>query len=170
MRLWDSGNAPTPLHIDCRGEVETMSMNNCNCGYRYRCHLTALIASLLLGVIAAFLRITGILSLTTAFLQAAFIIAVVYLATLMLAMALANRKESCARLCVNLRTVLTGALGTILFALVLLLIDVSATSVIGALLTGVLIFFFTLLFAGTACLIKCLANCREVCPGRSDLV
>ena len=136
-----------------------MERHDCNC--RCRCSLTALIASLLLGVIAAFLRITGVLNLTTSFLWAAFIIAVVYLAALILPVAVAGKREACACLCTNLRAIIAGALGTILLALVLLLIDVAAASVIGAILAGVLIFFFALLFAGTACLIKCLADCRD---------
>ena len=138
-----------------------MSMHDCNCSCRCRCSLTALIASLLLGVIAAFLRITGVLNLTAAFLGAAFIIAVVYLAVLILSMALLGKREACACLCTNLRALLAGVLGTILFALVLLLIDVAAASVIGAILAGVLIFFFTLMFAGAACLIRSLADCRD---------
>lgn len=138
-----------------------MSMHDCNCSCRCRCGLTALIASLLLGVIAAFLRITSVLNLTTSFLWAAFIIAVVYLAVLILSMAVMGKREACACLCTNLRALLAGALGTILFALVLLLIDVAAASVIGAILAGVLIFFFTLMFAGSACLIRCLADCRD---------
>ena len=136
-----------------------MERHDCNC--RCRCGLTALIASLLLGVIAAFLRITGVLNLSTTFLWAAFIVAVVYLATLILSMAVAGKREACACLCTNLRALLAGALGTILFALVLLLIDGAAASVIGAILLGVLVFFLTLMFGGAGCLIRCLANCRD---------
>ena len=138
-----------------------MSMLDCNCNCRCRCNLTALIASLLIGVIAAFLRITGVLTVSTTFLWAAFIIAVVYLAALILSMALVGGKEACAYLCTNLRALVAGALGAILFALVLLLIDVAAASVIGAILVGLLLFFFALLFASSACLIKCLADCRD---------
>ena len=94
-------------------------------------------------------------------LAAVFIIAVVYLAVLILSMALVGRKEACACLCTNLRALVAGALGAILFALVLLLIDVAAASVIGAILVGLLLFFFALLFASSACLIKCLADCRD---------
>ena len=138
-----------------------MSMLDCNCNCRCRCNLTALIASLLIGVIAAFLRITGVLTVSTTFLWAAFIIAVVYLAVLILSMALVGGKEACACLFTNLRALVAGALGTILFALVLLLIDVASASVIGAILVGLLLFFFALLFASSACLIKCLADCRD---------
>ena len=143
------------------GRWKSMSMLDCNCNCRCRCNLTALIASLLIGVIAAFLRITGVLTVSTTFLWAAFIIAVVYLAVLILSMALVGRKEACACLCTNLRALVAGALGAILFALVLLLIDVAAASVIGAILVGLLLFFFALLFASSACLIKCLADCRD---------
>ena len=136
-----------------------MSMIDCNC--RCRCNLIALIASLLIGVIAAFLQITGVLYLNTIFLWAAFIIAVVYLAILILSAAVAGRNEPCACLCTNLRSLLAGALGTILFALVLLLINVATRTVIGAILVGLLLFFFTLLFTSSACLVKCLADCRD---------
>ena len=54
-----------------------------------------------------------------------------------------------------------GAVIVLLFALVLLLIDVASASVIGAILVGLLLFFFALLFASSACLIKCLADCRD---------
>lgn len=138
-----------------------MSMLDCNCNCRCRCNLTALIASLLIGVIAAFLQITGVLAVNTTVLWTALIIAVAYLAVLILSMALMGRKEACACLCTNLRALVAGALGTILFALVLLLIDVAAASVIGAILVGLLLFFFALLFASSACLIKCLADCRD---------
>lgn len=138
-----------------------MSMLDCNCNCRCRCNLTALIASLLIGVIAAFLQITGVLAVSTTVLWTALIIAVAYLAVLILSMALMGRKEACACLCTNLRALVAGALGAILFALVLLLIDVAAASVIGAILVGLLLFFFALLFASSACLIKCLADCRD---------
>ena len=143
------------------GRWKSMSMLDCNCSCRYRCSLTALIAGLLIGVIAAFLRITGVLTIGTTFLWAALIIAAVYLAVLILSAAVAGKTEPCACLCADLRVLLAGALGTILFALVLLFIDVAAASVIGAVLVGLLLFFVTLLFAGSACLIKCLANCRD---------
>lgn len=135
-----------------------MSMLDCSCSCRCRCNLAALIASLLLGVIAAFLRITSVLIINTTFLWAALIIAAVYLVMLMLSMAVACKCDECPCLCTNLRAQVAGALGTILFALVLLLIDVPAASVIGAILVGLLVFFLTLLFAGSACLIRCLAN------------
>ena len=138
-----------------------MSMLDCNCNCRCRCNLIALIASLLIGVIAAFLQITGVLAVSTTVLWTALIIAVAYLAVLILSMALMGRKEACACLCTNLRALVAGALGAILFALVLLLIDVAAASVIGAILVGLLLFFFALLFASSACLIKCLADCRD---------
>ena len=112
-------------------------------------------------MIAAFLQITGVLAVSTTVLWTALIIAVAYLAVLILSMALMGRKEACACLCTNLRALVAGALGTILFALVLLLIDVASASVIGAILVGLLLFVFALLLASSACLIKCLADCRD---------
>ncbi|MBQ2315802.1 MAG: hypothetical protein II372_00690, partial [Clostridia bacterium] len=54
---------------------------------------------------------------------------------------------------------LLSTLGTILLSVVLLAVPFAATSVWGAVLTGVLISLLSLLLTLTACVIKCLA-CR----------
>lgn len=51
----------------------------CNCSCRCSCTAVALIVSAILGVLAAFLQITGVITVTTAFLWVALGIAVVYL-------------------------------------------------------------------------------------------
>ena len=61
--------------------------------------------------------------------------------------------------CTAVSTVLAGILGTILFSLVLLAVTFAATSVIGAIFVGLLLFFFSLTITATACLVKCRANC-----------
>jgi hypothetical protein len=43
---------------------------------------------------------------------------------------------------------------------VLLAIDFVATSIVGAIITGGLLAFLSLILTATACLIKCLANCE----------
>ena len=72
-----------------------------------------------------------------------------------------RRREAERCVCGAVRTVLTGILGTVLFSSVLLVVDVAATSVIGAILVGLLVLFFTLLLTGTACLVQCISGCER---------
>lgn len=136
-----------------------MSMTDCGC--RCRCSLAALVVSLILGVIAAFLRITAVLTLPAALLWAALGVAALYLPVLLLTMAILGSAEVCPCLCTNLKTLGFSALGVILLGLILLLIEFATTSVAGAILTGLFVFALIALFAGTACQIRCVANCRE---------
>ena len=134
-----------------------MALIHCDCSCR--CHTTALVTSLLIGVVGAFLRITGVLYVNEVFLWAAFAIAVAYLAVLVLASARLGRSEPCECMCVNLSAVLVGILGTILLAVVLLLVGVASIGVIGAILIGLLLFFLALMLTGTACFVRCALDC-----------
>lgn len=136
-----------------------MALFSCNC--RRDCALTAAIASLIIGIVAAFLQITAVITVTTAFLWVALGIGVVYLAVLLVTTALARRAERKPCLCDTLSAVLTGILGTILFATVLLAVGITATSVVSAILVGLLVAFLALIFASSACLVKCLADCES---------
>lgn len=131
-----------------------MSCFSCNC----KCTLASVVAAVILGVVAAFLQITGAITVTAAFLWVALGIAVVYLAVLVVSTALARRAETACG-CSALNTVLAGILGSILFAVVLLAVGVVATSVVSAILVGILVFFLTVTLAGTACLVKTYADC-----------
>lgn len=126
-----------------------------NCGCTCRCPILAIIASAVVGVVAAFLQILGTITVTPAFLWVALGIAVVYLAVL-----LVRRTDvgGCECRCANLATLLAGILGTILFSLVLLAVGVVATSVVSAILVGVLLFFLALTFTAAACAVRC-ENC-----------
>lgn len=134
-----------------------MSQFSCNC--RCRCAAAAIIASLVLGIIGAFLQITSVIAITPMLLWIAFGVAVVYQGVLILGSAIdhSHRDSDCK--CTALNTILVGILGTILLSLVLLLIDVAATSVIGAILAGLFVFFFSLIFTATTCLIRSLFDC-----------
>ena len=123
----------------------------CNCENRFSCLTLGFIASLIIGVITAFLQITAVIAVTPAFLWVTLGIAVVYLA--------ANLFAARGGCCTAVSTVLAGILGTILFSLVLLAVTFAATSVIGAIFVGLLLFFFSLTITATACLVKCRANC-----------
>lgn len=138
-------------------EVKNMAVFGCNC--RCNCTAAAIIASAVIGVLTAFFQITGVITVTTAFLWVAFGIAVVYLGVLVVAASLERRTEACNGMCSALNTLLAGILGTILFAVVLLAVGIIATSVFNAILVGLLLFFFALIFTSAACFARCLADC-----------
>lgn len=130
----------------------------CNC--RISCTLLAVVASIIIGIITAFLRITAVITVTPAFLWVALGIAVVYLGITLISTAVTQRcnLKSCC-LCPALSTQLAGVLGTSLLAVVLLAIEFAATSIIGAIITGALLAFLSLILTSTVCLIKCIADC-----------
>ncbi len=128
---------------------------------RGNCTTAAVIAGTIIGVLAAFFQITGVMIVTPVFLWVVFGVAVVYLGVLLVAAALIRRAEQ--RECTSrtLNTLLVGILGAILFAVVLLAVGIVATSVVSAILVGLLLFFFALTLAGTACFVRCLADCEN---------
>ena len=67
-------------------------MSMCCCETKCRCILLSLVAGVILGVVAAFLQITGMITVTPAFLWVVLGIAVVYLAVFVIAGALQNRQ------------------------------------------------------------------------------
>ena len=136
-------------------------MSACSCNYKWSCVLTAMIASVIIGVIAAFLQITGIVTVTAAFLWVLLGIGVGFLGILVLSSALLVRTCVCAERCCILTAVLAGILGTILFAVVLLAVGVTATSVISAILVGLLLFFASLTVTALACYVRCSVNCTD---------
>ncbi len=123
------------------------------CGCKNTCTSIAVVASLIIGVVAAFLRVMAVITVTPAFLWVAFGIAVVYLAIL-LADALFAPADAAACTAQTVNAVLAGIVGTVLLSVVLLAIPFAATSIVGAILTGVLLFFFSLIITATACLVK----------------
>lgn len=131
-------------------------MSNQNCCCRFNCTFWAIVLSIAVGVVTAFLTIMGMIALTPAFLWVTLGIAVVYLAV---ALATVNLKEGTARCCSALAAILIGVLGTALFSIVLLAISFPATSVLGAILAGVVLFFLFLTLTATACYVRCQALC-----------
>ncbi|MBQ7951175.1 MAG: hypothetical protein IJ278_05590 [Clostridia bacterium] len=134
-------------------------MFSCNCNNG--CIGLSVIASIIIGVIAAFLQITAAIVVTPAFLWVLFGIAVGYLAITLIAVALlrGNGLRSC--VCRILPAVFIGILGTVLAAVILLAITFAATSIVGAIITGALLFFFALLISATVCLVTCAAGCSD---------
>lgn len=134
-----------------------MAKLNCECSYN--CAGLAIVAAVVIGIITAILTFTATITVTPAFLWVLFGIAVVYLAVLLIAAATNQKGSARACICSNLRVALTGILGTILFAVVLLAITFAATSLIGAVITGALLAFFTLIVTSVSCLVTCIAGC-----------
>lgn len=136
-----------------------MALFNCSC--RRDCTLYALIASLLVGIVTAFLQITGVITVAVPFLWVALGFGGVYLGILPLTLAMLRRPVCGDCLCSALDTVLTGLLAAVALAAILLAVGIVATSVISAILVGLLAAALTLALAGTACLVRCLANCDD---------
>ena len=134
-------------------------MSNFYCSCRNNCTIFAALASLIIGVVTAFLRITAVITVAPAFLWVVLGVAIVYLGlTLLKADALRNiTSRNCG--CSSLNTLFTGILGSVLTSVILLAITFAATSIVGALITGALLFFFTLTLTSTVCLVKCNAGC-----------
>lgn len=136
-------------------------MNKFGCGCNNNCTALAVIAGIILGVVAAFLKITGVITLTSAFLWVTFGIAVVYLAVLLLGAVIAGSNFAVNCACRIMPVLLTGILGTILASVILLGITFAATSITGAIISGALILFLTLIFSAVACFVKCLFGCDD---------
>ena len=134
-------------------------MSDFNCR-GFNCNLFAVVASIIIGVVAAFLTITATIEITAISLYVVFGIAVAYLALAFYTF-IKNREIRSRCLCNGINILLAGILGSILTAIILLAIPFAATSVIGAIITGLLLFFFSLIFTITACIIRCVTNCER---------
>ena len=133
-----------------------MTTSNCDC--TISCTGKSIFASIIIGVLAAIFRFTALITITPAFLWVLFGIAVGFLGISLLTSAFCcSGAETC---CEKLGTFLTAILGTTLTSVILLGITFAATSVIGAIITGFLLFFFSLLITSSVCLIKC-RSCGE---------
>lgn len=128
-------------------------MSICKCS----CNLYAFIASIVIGVVAAVLRYTAIITVTPAFLWVVLGIAVVYLLVYFSVFA---TSEGVLKRCASSSVLLFvyAALIAILSSVVLLGITFAATSVLGAIITGVLLGALALIFTTTACLIRYASN------------
>lgn len=118
------------------------------------CPLVAIVASIVIGVIVTALTFMATITVTPAFLWVLFGIAVVYLVLSPILVRNSNPR-GCTRSSVP--ALLTGLLGTILTSVILLGITFAATSFLGAVITGALLGFFTLVVTSTACITKCTA-------------
>ena len=120
-------------------------MANFECGCRSSCTGIALVTSIIIGVVAAFLRLMAVITVTPAFLWVTLGIAVGYLGILLIGSLFSHNNSGSAG------AILAGILGTALLSVVLLAIPFVATSVTGAVLTGLLLFFVSLTLTAVAC-------------------
>ena len=128
-----------------------------NCYCSNFCRLFSIVSSVIIGFITALLQITGVITITPAFLWVALGIAIVYLAVLILTSPNFRNSQDC--ICSNLALITAGILGTALTSLILLAVTFAATSIIGAIIAGALLLFLTLIVTASVCLVKCVANC-----------
>lgn len=133
-------------------------MNICGCRTKCDCTIFAIIASVIVGIVTAFLSFSATLAVPAFVYWIFFGVALVLLAfTLFTAPFVSRRKEDFC-LCASLNTFLAGVFGTVLFSLVLLLIDLTA-GILASLLTGLLFGLFTLTVTSVACIVKNIADC-----------
>lgn len=132
-------------------------LNSCNCSIG--CTLKGIILSIILGVLASFLTITGIITLTDPFLWVVLGVSLVYLPVALIAAALNHTNTYC--ICRAIEAFLIGVIGSVITSLVLLAITFAVTSVVGAIISGLLILFFFLIITSTACLIRCIFACNN---------
>lgn len=131
--------------------------NNCYC--RCRCTTAALIVSAVAAVVAALLQISGTITVTPVFLWVAFGIAIGYLALALLGTTRCGCEQAERCGCSALNLILAGILGTILLSAALLAVGIVATSVVSAILVGLLTGSFALFLTATACLVRYFYQC-----------
>ena len=128
------------------------------CKCKNGCALVAFVVSLLIGVVAGFLRYSAAITVTPAFWWAIFGIAVGFLAI--------GVATPCYDRCAGggldspLTALVFGALATVLFSVILLAADFAATSIAGAIFTGLALFSFAFLLGSAACLVIAKCDCK----------
>ncbi|MBR5586961.1 MAG: hypothetical protein IKW02_03270 [Clostridia bacterium] len=137
-------------------------MNSCRRNtVSYDSGTLGVILSVLFGVGAGLLFYNGFLpTITTGIILAA---AVAGGALILFWISLISRKPYTDTDCVceNFGLLLTGAIGTLLSALVILSVTLVTTSTVFAILIGLAAFFFALTFAGLVSYFSCLADCDD---------
>lgn len=131
-------------------------MTNCSC--RFSCTSVGVILSVIVGVVTALLTVTGTVTIAPVFFTVAAATAAGALIILFLAAVFGRFGCSC---CVqnSIAAVLIGVLGVLATAAILTSVVFAATSILGAVVTGLLLAFLSLIFVSYACLIRCLTDC-----------
>lgn len=129
------------------------------CQNRFSCTFWAVLVSAALGVITAFLQITGTITVAPVFSWVFFGIAVLFLAVVLGTLGLDREASVCRCRFPALNALLIGILGTVVSALVILAFAFVATSIVGAVFLGLELFFFFLVLTSAACYARCLLGC-----------
>ncbi len=137
-------------------------MSNSYCDCKKSCTWFAVAASIIIGIVTFILQFTATITVTPAFLWALLGTAVVYLLVSPVSVYFARSAGGSRCICPAITALIWGILGTILTAVILLGIAFAATSVIGAIITGLLFAFFTLTVTSVSCIIKCISGCPGV--------
>lgn len=132
-------------------------MTNSNYGCRVNCVGLSVIAAIIVGAVTAILAITAVITAAPAFFWVALGVGI---AALALTFIVAAFGDGAVRGCLAeaFPALITGILGTLLTALVLLAVTFAATSIVGAIVLGALLLFLTLIATVTACVIRCLIS------------
>ncbi len=124
-----------------------------DCGCKKRCAVLSVIVSAVVGVLVAFLRFAAVIAINPVAYIVAFGIGVLFLA-IAYATAALNPGNGADGACPTLTALLVGALGTVATSLVLLGVGFTATSTVGALVNGVLGYFFAQTLTAAACRVR----------------
>ncbi len=128
-------------------------MLNCCCERNNTCTILGVTISVILGIAAAFLRYFAVIAPAAAFYWVLLGVGVIYPAVILLSLSRRESGRTC--ICEGLTLFIVGIAGTIITALLLLGITFAATSIIGALFTGLSVGFFALLISSVLCIISC---------------
>ncbi len=134
-------------------------MNECTCNNRVDCRFLAVAGSIIIGIVAGVLTFTGVISIGIPFLWVALGVGLLYLGTILLTAINSASRIVRECICSVLGILTVGILGTLLTAVILLGVAFAATSVLGAIISGALLTFLSLLVSSAVCLIKCIASC-----------
>lgn len=115
---------------------------------RRNCTGLAVVSSLIIGIIAAFLKINAAITVTPAFYWVVLGVAVGFLGIL-----LTTGRGG------GLIALPLGILGSVLLSLILLAASFAATSIIGGIFFGALLFFFFLTITAALCYIRSAHDC-----------
>lgn len=134
-----------------------MLMRNMCCEDRCSCTILAVIISAVVGIVLAFAQMSSGITLSTIYLAVILGIAVIYLAVTLLSVATARYqfRSLCSRSALD--ALIIGIIGTIIMAIVSILVGIAAT-VIGAVIVGLLGGFLALMLSATVCVIKFLSS------------
>ena len=135
-------------------------MNICCCKTKCDCTLIAVIASVIAGIIAAFLNFSAAIALPQFVLWIFFGVALGLLAVSLVAAPFVCRCENKECFCASLVAFLVGVFGTVAAALVLVLVDITAGGLLASLIAGLLFGFFALVITSAGCLVKNLFGCE----------